>query len=58
MWEEETKEAIGDEAFIVLEDKLRTVFKNLGDTILEINRNAVSTEDSAQEMSQMLADQQ
>ncbi|RLC86817.1 MAG: hypothetical protein DRJ03_07620 [Chloroflexi bacterium] len=58
MREDETKTAVGDEAFILLEDKLRTVFKNLGDAILEINRNAVSTEESLQEIQQMSSDQQ
>ena len=38
--EEETKEAIGDETYIMLEDKLRTVFKSLGDVILSISHNA------------------
>jgi hypothetical protein len=43
MTETETKETIGDEAFIVLEDKLRTVFKALGDVIIVLNQRAVST---------------
>jgi hypothetical protein len=38
--EEETKKAIGDETYIMLEDKLRTVFKSLGDVILSLSHNA------------------
>jgi len=41
--EEETKKAIGDEAFISLEDKLRAVFKSLGDIIINLSQNAIST---------------
>ncbi len=39
MTEGETKEAIGDEAYITLEDKLRTIFKGLGDVILTLSRS-------------------
>lgn len=42
MTESDTKEAIGDEAFVALEDKLRTVFKALGDVIITLSQNAVS----------------
>jgi hypothetical protein len=42
MTEGDTKEAIGDEAFVMLEDKLRTVFKSLGDVIITLSQNAVS----------------
>lgn len=41
--EEQTKQAIGDEAFIALEDKLRSVFKNLGAIVLDLSHNATST---------------
>lgn len=58
MKEDDTKEAIGDEAFIALEDKLRITFKNLGDVILVINKNAISVEDSLREVQQMTASQQ
>lgn len=40
--EGDTKEAIGDEAFVILEDKLRTVFKSLGEAIINLSQNAVS----------------
>lgn len=43
MKEKETKLAIGDDAFIALEDKLRSVFKNLGEIILDLSHNATST---------------
>lgn len=43
MTETETKEAIGDEAFVLLEDKLRTVFKALGDVVIALSRNATSS---------------
>lgn len=43
MQEEKTKVAIGDSAFISLEDKLRSVFKNLGEIILNLSHNATST---------------
>ena len=43
MKEEETKEAIGDEAYVTLEEKLRSVFKNLGDVVLNLTHTASST---------------
>lgn len=55
MKEKETKEAVGDEQFISLEDKLRTVFKNLGDVVIALSHNAVNAQteaDRAQEMMQ------
>ena len=42
MKEEETKLAIGDDAYISLEDKLRAVFKNLGEIVLDLSHNATS----------------
>lgn len=42
MTEADTKDAIGDEAFVILEDKLRAVFKSLGDVIIVLSQNAVS----------------
>jgi len=48
MKETETKEAIGDEAFISLEEKLRVVFKNLGDVVLELSHNAMNASDEAE----------
>ncbi len=56
MKEKETKEAVGDEQFISLEDKLRTVFKNMGDVVLALSHNAVNAQseaDKAQEMMQV-----
>ncbi len=43
--EDETTESIGDENYIKIEDQLRTLFKNLGDVILEVGHNATSTAD-------------
>jgi len=57
MKEPETKETIGDEAFTEMEDKLRTVFKNLGETIVIVNQNAVTAQQGLNEV-QMTADQQ
>jgi hypothetical protein len=57
MKEPETKETIGDEAFSAMEDKLRTVFKNLGETIILVNQNAVTAQQGL-EQAQMAADQQ
>jgi hypothetical protein len=57
MKEEDTKEAVGDEAFIAMEEKLRNVFKNLGDAIISINQNAVNVQQGL-EQAQMVADQQ
>lgn len=48
MTEGDTKEAIGDEAFVILEDKLRTVFKSLGEVIITLSQNAVSEVPDAQ----------
>jgi len=55
MKEKETKKAVGDEQFISLEEKLRTVFKTLGDVVLSLSHNAVNAQteaDRAQEMMQ------
>jgi hypothetical protein len=48
MKEPETKEAIGEESFVGLEDSLRSVFKSLGDTILMLSHNAQSANQKAQ----------
>jgi len=47
MKEKETKEAVGDEQFITLEDKIRTVFKTLGDVVLSLSHNAVNAQTEA-----------
>lgn len=49
MKEDETKRAIGDEMFIKLEEKLRNVFKNLGEIVLDLSHNATSMEPGAAE---------
>lgn len=54
MKEKETKEAIGDEAFISLEDKLRSVFKNMGDVVLELSHSAMSTQSEAEKAQMMV----
>ena len=48
--EEETKEAIGDEAFSQLEEKLRGVFKNIGEVVLELGHNATTVGDEAEKI--------
>jgi hypothetical protein len=58
MREAETKSAIGNDAFVLLEDKLRNVFKNLGEIVLQVNRNALDTEAGAMQSQRMLGDQQ
>jgi hypothetical protein len=58
MRETETKAAIGNDAFVLLEDKLRNVFKNLGEIVLQVNRNALDTEEGAMQSQRMLGDQQ
>jgi hypothetical protein len=58
MRETETKSAIGNDAFVLLEDKLRNVFKNLGEIVLQVNRNALDTEEGAMQSQRMLGDQQ
>lgn len=50
MKESDTKSTIGDDAYISLEDKLRTVFKNLGDVVLEVNRNALNAQPDADQV--------
>jgi hypothetical protein len=42
MKEEETKKSIGDDRFIKLEEKLRNVFQNLGEIVLDLSHNATS----------------
>jgi len=54
MQEADVKESIGDEAFISLEEKLRHVFKGLGEVILEVNQNAVSTQAQGDESQMMM----
>jgi TolA-binding protein len=49
MKEPETKEAIGEESFVDLEDTLRSVFKSMGDAILLISHNAQSAKLNAQQ---------
>lgn len=48
MKEDDTKESIGEDAFILLEDKLRTVFKNLGEVVLSLSKNAVNAAEEAE----------
>jgi mRNA-degrading endonuclease HigB of HigAB toxin-antitoxin module len=49
MKEPETKEAIGEESYVNLEDNLRSVFKSLGDAILLISHNAQSAQKNVQQ---------
>jgi len=46
----DTKEQIGDETYIMLENKLRTVFKTLGDVILSLSHNAVTSTDNQSQL--------
>ena len=48
--ETETKESIGDEAFAQLEEKLRGVFKNIGEVVLELGQNATTVGDEAEKI--------
>ena len=45
MREDETKEQIGDDTYVSLEDKLRSVFKNLGEVVLSVAHNALTNQD-------------
>jgi hypothetical protein len=54
MKEKETKEAVGDEQFIALEDKIRTVFKTLGDVVLSLSHNAVNAQSEAERAQEMM----
>jgi len=56
--EADTKEAIGNEAFVLLENNLRSVFKGLGEVVLSINRSALDQEEGAPQSQRMLGDQQ
>jgi hypothetical protein len=44
MKEPETKEAVGEESYVNLEETLRSVFKSLGEAILMISHNAQSAQ--------------
>jgi hypothetical protein len=57
MKEPETKEAIGEESYVNLEDSLRSVFKSLGDAILMISHNAQSAQQRSQQQQQSSAAQ-
>lgn len=54
MWMKETelKKAIGDEAFISIEDKLRSLNKNLGDVILALSHTALNVKSDVERMQQ------
>jgi len=54
MKENETREALGDEEFISLEDKLRTVFKNMGDVVLSLSHNAMAVQSDADKAQMMM----
>ena len=49
MQEAEVKKMIGDLEYSTLEERLRTVFKGLGELVIKINRNAVNTNQMAQQ---------
>jgi len=54
MKEKETKEALGDEEYISLEDKLRTVFKNMGEVVLSLSHNAMAVQSDADKAQMMM----
>jgi hypothetical protein len=58
MQETEVKESIGDEAFVGLEEKIRNIFKGLGEVILDINSKTVGGQEMGGQESMMLGDQQ
>ena len=60
MREGDVKDNIGSDTFIYMEDKLRNVFKGLGEVVLTINKNAVSsgTIEQSAGAGQMVGDQQ
>lgn len=47
--EKDSKEQLGDEVYVSLEDKLRAVFKSLGDVILSINQNAITPQSDVEQ---------
>ena len=53
--EKDAKEQLGDEVFVGLEDKLRTVFKSMGDVILNINQNAIIPQSDAEQQLDMIS---
>jgi len=52
--EEDTKESIGDEAFISLEDKLRAVFKNMGEVVLSLSNTATNVQQAAEQTKHLM----
>ena len=52
MKETETRESIGDEAYVQLEDKLRGLFRNLGEVVLSLSHNVMGaqTDDQRDQM--------
>lgn len=54
MWmkEPELKKAIGDQAFITIEDKLRSLNKNLGEIILALSHTALNVKSDVERMQQ------
>ena len=54
MKEDETKEAIGDESFLDLEDKLRRLFKGMGEIVLMLSHNAVNAQNEAERAQMMM----
>lgn len=53
--EKDAKEQLGDEVFVSLEDKLRTVFKSMGDVILSINQNAIIPQSDVEQQLNMVS---
>ena len=56
--EPDTKAAIGNDSFVLIENKLRSVFKGLGEVVLQINRNALDKEENVSPSQRTLGDQQ
>jgi TolA-binding protein len=53
--EKDAKEQLGDEVFVSLEDKLRTVFKSMGDVILSVNQNAIIPQSDVEQQLDMVS---
>lgn len=53
MKENEVKNSVGDEQYISLEDKLRSVFKNMGDIVLNLSHSAMNAQSEADKVKGM-----
>lgn len=56
--EKDAKEQLGDEIYVGLEDKLRAVFKSMGDVILSINQNAITPQSDVEQQLDIVSGRQ